>query len=247
MTIDVRERELMCILDGIHFKYTTSSLPVGDIIIASESMELLLERKTLADLDASIVDGRYSDQKRRMFAWAAAAAEDATDEVANGKKCRRVAYILETDMFSMFAAASAASIGAYLNSSIRDGILLFRTLSIHETAGLIKEAAQRIASYKVTPNMVTCTQVIIKPVPKNLAHPKPRDNRGASASECLLRQLCQIPSISEKKARAIQQVTKASSMAELIRLIDSQGIQKVLSPVPGIGPKLVQSIQQALL
>lgn len=51
----------------------TASLPLGDIMLTlkdkeenKENIVLLLERKTLADLAASIVDGRYDEQSYRL-------------------------------------------------------------------------------------------------------------------------------------------------------------------------------------
>lgn len=240
VTIDIRERELMSILTDMGISHECKPLPVGDILVTAPHMELLMERKTLADLDASIVDGRYSDQKRRMSLWC--------QQVSENNQPRRTAYIIETEI-NMPLAASAASVGAYVNSSIRDGISVFRTLSIQETAGLVREIASRMATYKKF-NVASQGQVqpstttnMMKPLPKSLL---PRENLGGP-EECFLRQLCQIPSISEKKALSIVKGTKARSMAELIRMIDSQGIDALMAPIPGIGPKLVQVLRANLV
>lgn len=73
--IDVRETDLFqcckMILDRHTMKdsieLTSITLPIGDIIF-SDTVEdkVIVERKTLADLAASIKDGRYSEQSYRL-------------------------------------------------------------------------------------------------------------------------------------------------------------------------------------
>jgi len=74
--IDAREQELIRIckyyieispsFKGIEVQ--TASLPIGDIIIADEKGQerLIVERKSLVDLSASIKDGRYEEQSYRL-------------------------------------------------------------------------------------------------------------------------------------------------------------------------------------
>lgn len=92
LTIDIRERDLIECCRTIMKKHTlpdsivtkslpdslpdtlpdslvTAPLPIGDIIISnSETGEdlVIIERKTLADLAASIRDGRYAEQSYRL-------------------------------------------------------------------------------------------------------------------------------------------------------------------------------------
>ena len=76
--IDFRETELYNALIQIlaipeNVKYTTTvnlqncSIPLGDIIICDEEVDkIIIERKTLYDLAASIRDGRYAEQSFRL-------------------------------------------------------------------------------------------------------------------------------------------------------------------------------------
>ena len=88
LTIDIRERDLIECCRTIMKKHTlpdsivtkslpdtlpdslvTAPLPIGDIIISnSDTGEdlVIIERKTLADLAASIRDGRYAEQSYRL-------------------------------------------------------------------------------------------------------------------------------------------------------------------------------------
>ncbi len=51
-----------------NLKLVSESLPLGDIIICDDygNEKVLIERKSLADLAASIRDGRYSEQGFRL-------------------------------------------------------------------------------------------------------------------------------------------------------------------------------------
>ncbi len=79
ITIDCRERELIAEIDKLRAampeKFGTiqtcvENLPIGDIILSqtgaiTEEL-LIIERKTVADLAASIKDGRYDEQSFRL-------------------------------------------------------------------------------------------------------------------------------------------------------------------------------------
>ena len=79
--IDVREAELIesCafLLNTMqcfsNLKIVTEALPIGDIIICSDlkndgtiEEKIIIERKSLRDLSASIKDGRYEEQSYRL-------------------------------------------------------------------------------------------------------------------------------------------------------------------------------------
>ena len=69
--IDNRERGLIKLLNNIpdEVRITIDTLDVGDIVFRNDSsIVLVIERKTVADLDASIIDGRHREQKARLFA-----------------------------------------------------------------------------------------------------------------------------------------------------------------------------------
>ena len=74
--IDTREQELykkceLCIETVIKFKdikLVYDTLPLGDIIINDGNNDkLIIERKSVSDLVASIKDGRYEEQSYRLI------------------------------------------------------------------------------------------------------------------------------------------------------------------------------------
>ena len=73
--IDYREKDLIQKITTIlseralgHITLQSENLPLGDIIICEDngSEKIILERKTLQDLAASIRDGRYKEQSFRL-------------------------------------------------------------------------------------------------------------------------------------------------------------------------------------
>jgi ERCC4-type nuclease len=75
--VDVREKDLLLQLNTLismipifkDIKIESQSLPIGDIIIFDEEtqeMKLVIERKSVNDLLASIKDGRYEEQSYRL-------------------------------------------------------------------------------------------------------------------------------------------------------------------------------------
>ena len=73
--IDVRENDLISNIKGIientmayrDIEVKIESLPIGDIILSDKEKDLvIIERKTVSDLLASIKDGRYEEQSYRL-------------------------------------------------------------------------------------------------------------------------------------------------------------------------------------
>lgn len=70
--IDCREHDLIPLIkenlaDAANIVVTIESLPIGDIVFTKNDEELLIvERKKVSDLAASIKDGRYKEQSYRL-------------------------------------------------------------------------------------------------------------------------------------------------------------------------------------
>lgn len=103
---------------------------------------LLAERKSLADLAASISDGRYREQKTRLLE--AVGSDDRT----------RAVYIIEggtlggdPDIAPGHSGVKADSLwGMIVNSTFRDRLSVLRTASTEETALLLIKTALLLAS-----------------------------------------------------------------------------------------------------
>ncbi len=141
LIIDNREAALHAALTTPH---TLQQLHVGDIHIglsqdqkgpASSGLQLssrmqgpalIMERKTFADFQSSIMDGRYREQRGRLLA--------AAQETGS-----KVAYILEGSPASLRGTMTEASILKLVSRlQFKHGIPVFRTASVAATADLVE-------------------------------------------------------------------------------------------------------------
>lgn len=65
MIVDTREAELIRFFTDEKVEIEVKQLSVGDIWIG----DLIIERKSIRDLEASILDGRYREQRGRILAY----------------------------------------------------------------------------------------------------------------------------------------------------------------------------------
>lgn len=125
LVIDVRERELIKRMEKVEgMNIIVSQLEIGDIIFrCGEENILVLERKTVNDLKASICDGRSREQKTRLL----------------GTICKsRIMYLVEGCLDKdlndkIFNFPVDTLVGSLINTQFRDGIKVYKTASIYET------------------------------------------------------------------------------------------------------------------
>ena len=121
---DCRENKIIELLSK-HAKasYVTKQLDVGDFHICNQNNELrfVIERKTLDDLSASIIDGRYKEQKQRLNACNAP-----------------VIYIIEgLEKSSRKGVPYSTLQSAMVSCSLQENFSVFRTYSSNETADIL--------------------------------------------------------------------------------------------------------------
>lgn len=138
LKIDVRESTLIQICqqnintnrqyEGIQL--VTEALPIGDIIICDENKEyLIIERKTLLDLSASIKDGRYEEQSYRL--------DGLTHHNHN------IIYLIEGEMNSFVMKSSKNKVdnsmlySAMFSINYNKGFSLMRSSNVTETATIL--------------------------------------------------------------------------------------------------------------
>lgn len=111
-------------------------LDLGDILIVSNNLEediqLIIERKSLSDLVASIKDGRYEEQSHRL-------------QHASGIPTHNIIYIVE-GMFSQLRSPQDKKmvLSAMTSLSFFKGFSVVRTCSVTETAEFIINMADKI-------------------------------------------------------------------------------------------------------
>ena len=128
--IDIREKELIALSKentNTNYDIIHKSLPIGDIILTKDGKELvIIERKTVKDLAASIKDGRYKEQSARL---------DATD-VPN----HNILYIIEGSLNTLpdkYKINKSTILSSMVSLTYFKGFSLFRTNSVLETYELI--------------------------------------------------------------------------------------------------------------
>jgi len=124
--VDTRERDLIPLL-----AWPVKTLPVGDIWIGTAEGDvrkggLVIERKTVADLEASILDGRYREQRTRLVTYC-------------GEKGAKPLYIIEGDLDRMQGSMTEQTLQKYLNRlMLRYGVAVIHTVSLEGTAALCR-------------------------------------------------------------------------------------------------------------
>ena len=134
--LDCRENKLISLCnaflpddnanDNKKIKIVSENLPLGDIIICDNegNEKIIIERKSLADLAASIRDGRYKEQSFRL------------------NQCtlhnHQIYYLIEGDLRFYKAYKGMpdkkALLSAMVSMSYFKGFSLFRTVTLEETA-----------------------------------------------------------------------------------------------------------------
>jgi len=136
LIIDNRERELIEILKNNNVEFKVEMLEIGDIVFRKEQIPVLvIERKTIADLKASICDGRNREQKARLLNC--------------GLDISRIMYLIEGGLMktldSKISGVSVSTLlGSLINTQLRDNIKVYRTISIEETALFIERLLQKL-------------------------------------------------------------------------------------------------------
>jgi ERCC4-type nuclease len=140
LIIDNREHDLYAKCEMIisndpgYATIETQVLPIGDILIKTDEGKdvMIVERKTLADLLASIKDGRYEEQSHRL-------------KNASGFPSHNVVYIIE-GMFSTLRTFMEKKliISAMASLNYFKGFSVLRTSGLQETAETLIYMADKI-------------------------------------------------------------------------------------------------------
>jgi ERCC4-type nuclease len=235
--VDTRERALADALDSLSectFRVDRKVLDVADVQIVacrpgneeSEEVLLAIERKTGLDFAASVRDGRYHEQKRRLV-----------DAVGSD----RVAYVLEGRMMHTrrFVEWEDARVrGCLLSLLMKHRTPVVCTLDVVDTAAFIVAAAKQQQAIMLSEKIPTTYETLAVKAASACKR------RNVDARMCFLQQLCQIPGISTVIANHIaESAGGATCMRQLFEYIDAQpDPTAALRAIPMIGPKTAAAI-----
>lgn len=247
LVVDVRERALvesLSFLMRVPEELDVRALDVGDAQLVADTathtaeeqeVVVIVERKTLPDLCASIKDGRYREQKARL-----------RDEVARRRPCV-AAYVLEC--FSSFgkgmddAARRCGMSGdalrtVLLDLQFRQDIRVLCTASVEDTAELLYGMWKRRA------------RLFPPPLEEGERHPHPpasllyaKRNKNVTPATCFRMQLAQIPGVSERIATSLSE--KWPTWTALISDETTRSVETIAA-VPKVGKKLAERIHAFL-
>ena len=221
--IDARERELIPLIRekigetmADQITISVESLPLGDIIFCKDEQELLIiERKSVADLAASIKDGRYQEQSYRL---------DGT-ELHN----HNIVYLIEGNM-ARATFDKSALYSAMFSLQYYKGFSVWRTFSIDETATILCNSIKYLAKSSATRTGYYAGVVVggggsEEPKPSsdkdyvNVVKTIKKDNVTPNNIGEIM--LCQIPGVSANTALAIMEHFKC--MVNLIADLQEHG------------------------
>jgi ERCC4-type nuclease len=173
LCIDYREHALLSRLQA-----DTKNLILGDITIEKDGQEVvIIERKTVADLSASICDGRYQEQSFRLL-------ESTLDP-------HRIVYLIEGSLDSVQSISKKALMSAMISLWFSKGFSVVQTASIDETVEFIQHLFEKTSKESECKDYVSTIKI------------KKKDKLTPENVDILM--LSQIPTISTVTAKALLQ------------------------------------------
>lgn len=141
MKIIIDEREPMlyerllasCVKPVIPLTITKKVIPLGDIILDydDDNTAVIMERKSLSDLLASIRDGRYKEQSHRLIH-------------SSGISRHNIVYIIEGILNQLSTIDRDLVYATITSLNFYEGFSVIRTSSTQETAEFVKNMAIKI-------------------------------------------------------------------------------------------------------
>ena len=198
--VDYRETKLIHEFNNISQTVTTKNLELGDILIVSTGtypFTLLFERKANNDLEASIKDRRYSEQKKRILStYTPHTCTYIIEGLGILDDAKQSQYILNS---------------AIIHTMYRDHMHVVYTTTLKHTAAFIKSVYDRCVahpSYFCEAPRAEAQQSYISNAHNNSACVKIKSKKAENidVATCYILQLCQIPGISHIIASEISKV-----------------------------------------
>lgn len=224
--LDTRENELLKILNC-----KTKQLPVGDIYIGVDQKEeiieggIVIERKSIRDLEASILDGRYREQRGRILAFC---EQTKTQPL----------YIIEGSWNSSTGRLGKKALIKFINRlTLHYSISVVQTSSVSETAELIQTMVEQ---WNDDPKNLQRNTEIIKAT--DGIHIKKKDN-SLNHRHFVISCLAQCPGVSVKIAEIL-----ADKFKTLQGVIDAnqKEIESVKVGTRKIGPTVSKRLYNLL-
>jgi len=134
--IDNREKDIIEIFKDKGYNIELENLDLGDfqfLDLSSKEPIIIIERKTYSDLNASIKDGRYKEQKERLL--------------HSVKKSVRKIILLEGGESDKLCIAKKILDGVIINTLIRDNIHIYETRNKNASVEFLENIMAQLPKY----------------------------------------------------------------------------------------------------
>jgi ERCC4-type nuclease len=227
LIVDCREKKVIDELHKHDIPHSISQLPLADFVIREkEETIVLFERKTLADLESSILDGRYKEQGQRLLEC----------PVHN----HQIIYIVEGDLERYRPKTRKMKRETLRNAMIScmvfKGFSLVQTNSVRDTVNWLKGYLNKIQKERKKGNQVygyrggetneTTTTTSTSMTPST--HVGKRKNSKITKETIDKILLQQIPYLSEKSANAILEHFKNGTFYDIIHDVRENDAKRVM-------------------
>lgn len=236
VSVDVREPELYSFLQKCDFAkigctLESKQLDIGDILFTTQDIDiplLLIERKTVQDLCASIKDGRYREQKIRILTY---------------KTVLRSMYLIEgiknyeLTSEKIENISTSAVLMSMTNSIVRDQLGIFHVGSTEDSATIIYSLAKSLGMF----GKDLIAQTIGGEVRELKYTDTIRTVKKANITNriAFIEMLCVVPGISKKRAEPL--AIKYGNMNNLLEAIKAKKINEI-KKVGGLGDVLYKRL-----
>ena len=224
--VDTRECKLRELLEKNGTIFVTKPLELGDILIEHPKRQILIERKTITDFNASLMDGRYKNQKLRLLEW-----RNKTDGQIDGLKNARknIVYLFEEKTGDN---KDRAYWGALVNMILRDNIGVIQCDGLARTAQVISDIKKKLDEEKFDE---------LEGGSRNISLEGYAKGKYNTPKNCYLGQLSLIPGISSAIAEKISE--KYPNMRVLLDEMDLKTLANIrISEKRRLGDKLAEKI-----
>ena len=243
--LDERENQLHYLLEDknkdLEFPVVIEKkvLPLGDIVFVNDEGNdfIIIERKSLSDLIASIKDGRYNEQSYRLIH-------------SSGLYRHHIVYLIEGGFAQLTNPSEKKMVYSAMTSlQFFKGFSLIKTTSIYETADWILYNANKLfASLKKGTELWTPESCSNNDTPSNycsVVKKTKKDNiTPENIGEILL---CQIPGISSVSAISImKKFQKISNLIDSVKS-DTSCLNDIICETKGKQRKLGKNVIQNIV
>lgn len=220
MLLDVRERDLIGLLPS----EPTKQLEVGDIWIGLSGEvlapgSLCIERKQINDLEGSLKDGRYREQRTRLLYH------------CQQTKARPL-YIIEGSLDAGRLTPKKTFQKVLARLSLRYGVPFLQTTGIQDTANLLCALEEQI---KEDPSVFIIPETNV-PYTELVGNSK-KANRNANTASAMLQQ---VTGVSDSIASAL--LTKFGSFSKLYEASEKEIAETKVSEKRKVGPAVAKRL-----